>query len=92
MLGCPPRGQKVYRGEVVVIASRTALVSSVQFNSRFNQSRSGFPTITQGRWLEPKFCRVWTPNGPYVTSSAMWKRASIFVSVCFIGLLLWWTW
>src|ERR1039458_2487517 len=39
----------------------------------------------QSRWLESKFCRIWTPNGLRVTSSATWKRASIFVSLCFLG-------
>jgi len=37
--------------------------------------------------LESKFWRVWTPDGLRVTSSAMRKRASISVSLCFCWAL-----
>jgi hypothetical protein len=40
----------------------------------------------QIRRLESKFYRVWTPNGLRVTSSTTWKRTSIFVTLCFVGL------
>ena len=49
--------------------------------------RENSDTDLEAHYLEPQpVVQIWTPNGLRVTSSAMWKRASIFVSLCFVGL------